>query len=107
MSLLLCPRTAMPDLCGQRIAKKCFYSVHLASLVSEKTLPTSHTYADAHTLTSSASSFTAQPLSGHTTQAHKHTPMHTHNPSPPAANKKMKNEDSEMELPAMTQGEFG
>lgn len=55
-----------------------------------------HTYAEAQTLTSSASPFAAQPLSSHATQSHRHTPMLTHNPSPPAANKNIKNEDSEM-----------
>lgn len=33
--------------------------------------------------------------------------MLIHNPIAPAANKNMKNEDSEMELPAMAQGEPG
>lgn len=69
--------TAMPDLCGQRTAKKCLYSDHSAGLVSEKRLPTSHTHADTHTLTSSASPFPAQPLWSHTTQAHRRTQAHT------------------------------
>lgn len=71
-----------------------------------------HTHADAHTprfmtLTSSASPFSAKPLPSHAFQAHRCTPLLTHNPSLPAANKNMKNEDSEIELPAMAQGEFG
>lgn len=101
--------TAMPDLCGQRTAGKCFHSDHSASLVSEKDfLQLAHTcgrtyiynpYQQCITLLS-PTSFKSRNSS---TQAH----THTHSQPPPAANKNMKNEDSEMELPTMAQGEFG
>ena len=58
-----------------------------------------HTHTHTHiTLSSSASPFSAQPLSSHATEAHR---------PPPPANKNMKNGDSEMELPAKAQGKFG
>lgn len=103
--------TAMPDLCGQRTAGKCFHSDHSAGLVSEKDfLPLAHTCGRTHThiynpyqqciTLLSPTSFKSRNSS---TQAH----THTHSQPPPAANKNMKNEDSEMELPAIAQGEFG
>ena len=108
MPLLLSQRCLTSVVKGQ--PGNVFYSDHSASLVSGKDFPSlahvcgrahTHTHTHTHThitLSSSASPFSAQPLSSHATEAHR---------PPPPANKNMKNGDSEMELPAMAQGKFG
>ncbi len=97
--------TRMSDLCGQRTAEWCFYSDHSARLVSGKDfLPLTHRCIyDPYQQCITHCGPTSFKSHSSSTEACTQTRLQP----PPTANKKMKNEDSEMEPPAMAHGKLG
>lgn len=123
ISLLLCPGTEFSQRCLTSVVKGqprnvCILTTQLAWLVRKDFIPLTHMQtrtplpAVHHPSQPNLFEVTQHKHTGahRRTQAytgvHRRTPMLTRNPSPPAANKNMKSEDSEMKLPAMAQGEF-
>lgn len=85
--------TATSDLCVKGRPRNVFSLTVQPAWLVRKSSYRLHIRADAHTynlhvfLTGGASPFSAQLFSSHVTQAHRRTPILTHNPSPPPANK--------------------